>query len=51
MSSMIKHLISASALVIPAIAVASAASAQEQQKIVWKTGVGDGAVAVPNAQS
>jgi soluble lytic murein transglycosylase len=51
MSSMIKHLISASALIIPvAGGIAAPAIAQKQPEIIWKSGIGNSAVTVPAAQ-
>jgi soluble lytic murein transglycosylase len=48
MSSMVKHLISASMLIIP---LATSASAQETQPIIWQSGTGNGTVSPPSGQT
>lgn len=47
MSSMVKHLISASVLIIPFTA---SASAQQSDGVVWQSGTGSGQVSVSNGQ-
>jgi soluble lytic murein transglycosylase len=48
MTRMVKHLISASVLILPATAIAAQV---QQQPVVWRSGVGDSAtVTVPRAQ-
>lgn len=44
---MVKHLISASILIIPFMA---SASAQQADGVIWQTGTGDATVALPNVQ-
>jgi soluble lytic murein transglycosylase len=46
MSSMVKHLISASVLILPATAMAAA---QQQPEIIWQSGTGNSAPATPSS--
>jgi soluble lytic murein transglycosylase len=48
MSSMVKHLISASVLIIPFTA---SASAQQTDGVVWQTGTGSGQISAPSTPS
>jgi soluble lytic murein transglycosylase len=47
MSSMVKHLISTTALILPAFVMAAAVNAQPTE---WRSGIGNGQMALPSAQ-